>query len=142
VKLGDQRAQGMERGEFMGRTLEDLRIYQTAEELCDAVWDHVIRWDRFAKETVGRQLVHSPESIGSNIAEGYGRYHFREDITFLYYARGSAKETGFWLRRAERRRLMPPETRRVFLEQLSGFEPQLNAYINSVRRKAMNAAGG
>jgi four helix bundle protein len=78
----------------MGKTLEELRIYQAAEELCDAIWEQVIQWERFARDTAGRQLVEAADSIGANIAEGYGRYHFREDLTFLYYARGSAKETG------------------------------------------------
>jgi len=54
----------------------------------------------------------------------------------------TAEETGFWLRRAEQRQLMPPEACRMFLERLRGFEPQLNAYINSVRCKAKNATGG
>jgi hypothetical protein len=52
---GAQRARESGRGKFMGSTLEDLRIYRTAEEVCDAVWEHVIHWDRFAKETVGKQ---------------------------------------------------------------------------------------
>ncbi len=119
----------------MSKTLEDLRIYRAAEGLCDEIWDHVVKWDRFPKDTVGRQLVRAADSIGSNIAERYGRYHFREDITFLYYARGSAKETGFWLRRAQRRELMPPEICFEFMDRLAHFEPQLNAYINSVRSK-------
>jgi four helix bundle protein len=120
----------------MGKTLEEPRIYQVAEALCDEIWEHVIQWERFPRDTVGRQLVESADSIGANIAEGYGRYHFREDLTFLYYARGSTKETGHWIRRAERRDLIPPETCTKFMDRLRSLEPQLNAYINSIRRKA------
>lgn len=120
----------------MGKSLEDLRIFQTAESFCDAIWHEVIQWERFPRDTIGRQLVTSADSIGANIAEGYGRYHFREDIRFLYYARGSSKESLYWLRRAKNRSLLPPEKCTQFIDALTGLEPQLNAYINSVRRKA------
>jgi four helix bundle protein len=126
----------MGEGMAMGKTLEDLRIYRAAESLCDDIWHNVIGWERFARDTVGKQLVQSSDSIGANIAEGYGRYHFRDDIRFLYYARGSAKETGFWLRRAQNRGLIRPEKCSGFTEGLTLLEPQLNAYINSIRRNA------
>jgi hypothetical protein len=36
---------------------EKLRVYQLAEELSDKVWKIVLRWDFFARDTVGKQLV-------------------------------------------------------------------------------------
>jgi hypothetical protein len=52
---------------------ENLRIYQLAEKLSDNIWQSVGRWDNFAKDTVGKQLVRAADSIGANIAEGSGR---------------------------------------------------------------------
>lgn len=43
------------------------------------------------------QLFRSAASVPANIAEGYGRYHRREIIRFLYIARGSAEETRYHL---------------------------------------------
>jgi len=80
--------------------LEKLEIYQLAEILSDAIWDICHGWDRFARDTMGRQLVKAVGSIGANIAEGYGRYSFKENIQFCYYARGSLMETRHFLRRA------------------------------------------
>jgi len=39
--------------------VEDLDIYQMAEELSDRVWEICIKWDYFAKDTIGKQLVRS-----------------------------------------------------------------------------------
>ena len=52
---------------------EDLHIFQLAERLADEVWNIVNQWNYFDKDTVGKQLVGSADSIGANIAEGAGR---------------------------------------------------------------------
>ncbi|WP_313940727.1 MULTISPECIES: four helix bundle protein [Calothrix] len=49
---------------------ENLQVYQLAEKLADEIWNIVGKWDEFAKDTVGKQIVRSVDSIGANIAEG------------------------------------------------------------------------
>jgi len=39
------------------------------------------------------QIKRSSRSVGNNIAEGYGRFHFQENIQFCRIARGSLFET-------------------------------------------------
>jgi len=82
---------------------ENLRVYQFSEELADEVWSIVTKWDNFARDTVGKQLVRSTDSIGANIAEGEGRGSYRR---FIKIARGSLQETQHWLRRAFKRNLL------------------------------------
>jgi len=89
--------------------LEGLRIFRLAEKMADAIWEEVITWRPFARDTVGRELVRSADSVGANIAEGHGRFHYRDEITFDYYGRGSLKETRFWLRRAVARKILSEE---------------------------------
>ncbi len=36
---------------------ENLRVYQLAENLADQVWSIVVKWNVFARDTVGKQLV-------------------------------------------------------------------------------------
>jgi len=72
--------------------LEDLEVYQLAESFGDEIWDIVIGWDYFAKDTVGKQITRSADSISSNIAEGYGRFHYKENKNFCYFSRGSIIE--------------------------------------------------
>jgi len=45
------------------------------------------------KWSVNSQLRRSALSIPANIAEGYGRYYYQENIRFCYMARGSLEET-------------------------------------------------
>ena len=37
--------------------LDDLQVYQLAMNIGEGVWETVIRWDYFAKDTVGKQLT-------------------------------------------------------------------------------------
>ena len=45
------------------------------------------------KFSLTNQIKRSSRSVGSNIAEGYGRFHFQENIQFCRIARGSLFET-------------------------------------------------
>ncbi|MBK8965600.1 MAG: four helix bundle protein [Saprospiraceae bacterium] len=42
------------------------------------VWDLIVGWNSLAQKTVGEQFVRAADSIAANIAEGYGRYFFKE----------------------------------------------------------------
>jgi four helix bundle protein len=52
--------------------LEELKIYNISMEIGDEVWKMVDSWNRFEKETLGKQFVRAADSISLNIAEGYG----------------------------------------------------------------------
>jgi four helix bundle protein len=119
----------------MAEGLRGLRIYQLAEGLADEIWDEVLTWNPFARNTVGRQLVEASDSVGGNIAEGYGRYHYRDNRQFQFYARGSLEETGHWLRRAHRRKLISEGRYQYFMSKVEELAPQLNAYIRTLQRK-------
>ena len=113
--------------------VEDLDIYQMADDLADKVWDICIKWNYFAKDTIGKQLVRAADSISVNLAEGHGRYHFRDRLKFCYYARGSLEETKSWLSKAIRRKLIPPEIDKI--KQILEILPKkLNAYIGSIKK--------
>jgi four helix bundle protein len=117
------------------RSFEELRVYQAAEELADMVWCIVCKWDSLARDTIGKQIVRSADSIGANIAEGYGRGSFADNRRFVRIARGSLYETRHWLRRAFRRQLLTDEQIAVLRELVESLGPQLNAYLNSIGPK-------
>jgi four helix bundle protein len=120
----------------MAEGLMGLRIYQLAEALADEVWQEVIAWKPFARDTVGRQLVEAADSIGGNIAEGYGRYSYKENRQFQFYARGSLHETRHWLRRAHVRKLMSDIRCKELAAKVEELAPQLNAYIKTLERRS------
>src|SRR3990167_4323907 len=109
--------------------LEDLRVYQEADAIGDEVWAEVTKWAFFEKDTLGKQLARSADSISENIAESYGRTGTKDVINFLLYARGSMYETKDELRKAIRRNLIPPERGQPILNRLEALAPALNAYI-------------
>ena len=117
----------------MSRTnFENLRVYNLSEELADQIWTIVVRWSPFAKDTVGRQIVRSADSIGGNIAEGTGRYNFQDNRRFVKIARGSLNETQHFLRRAFKRGLLTPADVKKLKPLVDNLAPQLNSYLKSI----------
>jgi four helix bundle protein len=113
-------------------TLENLDVYNLAEEFSDEIWILVINWRDFEKSTIGKQLVRSADSISANIAEGYGRYFYKESKQFYFYARGSIQETKSWLSKCKRRKLIEASLAIVLLEKADLILFKLNAHIKFV----------
>jgi four helix bundle protein len=119
----------------MSRTnFEKLRVYKLAEELADEIWRIVLHWEEFPRNTVGRQIVRSADSIGANIAEGTGRYNFKDNQRFVKTARGSLNETQHFLRRAFQRKLLTAANIKKLKPLVDNLAPQLNAYLKSIGR--------
>jgi four helix bundle protein len=119
----------------MSRThFENLRVYKLSEELADEIWTIVIRWDAFAKDTVGKQIVRSADSVGANIAEGTGRHNFQDNRRFVKIARGSLNETQHFLRRAFKRNLLTSTDVKKLKPLVDNLAPQLNSYLKSIGR--------
>src|ERR1043166_662787 len=116
----------------MSISFEKLRVYELAEKLADTIWKVVRRWDYFAKDTVGKQMVRSADSIGANIAEGTGRGTYQDNRRFVRMARGSLNETQHWLRRAYKRRLISSARVKVIKPLIDELAPRLNAYLKSI----------
>jgi four helix bundle protein len=112
--------------------LEELRVYQPAEAVADAVWDVVSTWESFARDRVGRQLVRAADGIGANIAEGFGRGSFADNKRVVRIARGSLCETRYFLPRADQRSLLTPDQRKSLQPLLKALPPAFNAYVKSI----------
>ena len=111
---------------------ENLRVYQLSELLADEIWDVVVDWDRFARDTVGIQLVRAADSIGANIAEGTGRGSYADNRRFIRIARGSLRETQHFLRRAYKRKLITQQKVARIKPLVDELAPRLNAYLKSI----------
>ena len=117
----------MERTNF-----ENLRIYQLSEELSDNIWEIVVKWNRLAQDTVGKQLINAADSIGANIAEGTGRGSYADNRRFARIARGSLFEVKHWLRRAYKRELLSKNEVSKLQNLINELTPKLSAYIRSI----------
>lgn len=119
----------------MVNDFEEVKILNEAGDLGDLLWCEIIKWPEFAKETIGKQLVRSVDSIAANIAEAYGRYHYGEKIQFLYYARGSLFESKNWINRAANRALFSQEKHEEYAQSLTNIARQLNGFIRFLQKR-------
>ena len=112
--------------------IENLEIYKISISIGDKVWDIVSSWKYFEKDTIGKQLTRSADSISANISEGFGRFHYKDSKLFLYYARGSLFETKTWLSKAENRNRITPIQYKELDNQMNTLGIKLNNFINSI----------
>ena len=111
---------------------ESLRVYQLSELLADQIWTIVMKWNVFARDTVGKQLVRAADSIGANIAEGTGRGTFVDNRRFVRIARGSLNETQHFLRRAYKHKLLNDKDIQTLRPLVDELAPKLNSYLKSI----------
>ena len=118
----------------MEYTLEKLEVYNLAESFSDEIWNIVVQWKIFLRDTIGKQIVRSADSISSNIAEGYGRYYYNESKQFYFYPRGSIQETKSWLNKCNRRKVIEESKCKDLLQKAELILIKLNAYIKFVSK--------
>ncbi len=119
--------------------LKDLEVYQLSRKLSGVAWSIFCRLNFEDKKHIGDQFLRSADSIGANIAEGYGRYHYLDKVRFYYNARGSHFEAFIhWLELlAEREKISKTEynsiggTAQSLLIKLNNF---INTTTSHARR--------
>ena len=76
------------------RNFYELEVYKECRkfrnEVSILIKNHFPKKEKYKLED---QLMKSSRSITANIAEGYGRFHHKENIQFCRIARGSLNET-------------------------------------------------
>ena len=80
------------------------------------------------------QVIRSVRSINGNIAEGHGRFTFRDQLHFCIQARGSLSETMNHLIDAFDARYIPAEQLHYFKLKADEVGKLLNGYITYLRR--------
>ncbi len=89
---------------------KDLKVYQLARQLSTMAWKIYDPMSWQDKKIMGDQFITSTDSIGANIVEGYGRYHYLDKIMFYYISRASYNESIFhWLELLRERKMISQE---------------------------------
>ncbi len=81
------------------------------------------------------QLRRSCKSVGANIAEGHGRFYFRDNMRFCYNARRSLAETENHLIAACDLAYIPPDAYKKGRMLASEVHRLLNGYIAYLRSR-------
>ena len=112
--------------------LNNLEVYKLARELSRKGWEVYKNMDWQIKKIMGDQFISSLDSIGANIAEGYGRYHYLDQIKFYYNARGSLREgREHWLELLMERKITDEKTYQETKKISQDLSVRLNNFIAS-----------
>ena len=70
----------------------DLEVYRLSEELVIEIYELTKKFPGTELYGLSSQLRRAAVSIPVNIAEGFGRYHYKDRLRFLFNSRGSLVE--------------------------------------------------
>ncbi len=115
--------------------LNDIEAYKISLKLSNHVWETVLKWDYFAKDTVGRQFTRAVDSISANIAEGFGRYNKKDKIKFFRYSMGSVYESLDWNEKTHLRSLLNQDEYSFIFSELMQLPKSINSLILSTNKK-------
>ncbi len=119
--------------------LYELEVYQLARELSKLAWNVFERLVWEDKKVIEFQFIESADSIGANIAEGYGRFHYLDRIKFYYNCRGSYNEFRIhWLELLLERKKISQEEFEEIVQVCDKLQLKLNNFISSTYRSKSN----
>jgi four helix bundle protein len=117
--------------------LKDLEVYQLSRKLSSEAWRIFCRMNFEDKKHIGDQFLRAVDSIGANIAEGYGRYYYLDKVRFYYNSRGSHLEAfTHWLElMMEREKISVAEFKSIS-ETAIKLKIKMNNFITATAKNA------
>lgn len=120
------------------KSFEDLECWKSARELRIFVAQNIIpKFSIEEKYALTSQLRRSSRSVSDNIAEGYGRFHYQENIQFCRIARGSLCESLNQVITAKDENYIEEDLLKQFRERFERTKAILNGYINYLVKTKM-----
>ena len=115
----------------------ELDAWKKSRVLRNEIFELVKGFPTEEKYRLADQVIRSSRSIGNNIAEGHGRFHYVDSSKFLINARGSAAETIDHLIIALDEQYISDEVFQKFKNQIEECMKLINGYINYLRQQAI-----
>ena len=116
----------------------ELETWKQARKIRNIVSALVKKFPSEEKFRLTDQIIRCSRSIGNNIAEGHGRFHYQDNIRFCIIARGSLSETLDHMIVALDEELITEEFLKSFQEEYDQCLKLLNGYIQFIKRKKNN----
>lgn len=114
----------------------DLEVWKKARILRNNISELTKSFSSEEKYRLSDQIIRSSRSIGNNIAEGHGRFHYADAAKFLINARGSAAETIDHLIIALDNNFIDEKIFDSFKQDCEECMKMINGYINYLRKQA------
>jgi four helix bundle protein len=116
--------------------LKNLEVYKMSRQLSSIAWKIFCRMGYEDKKHIGDQFLRSVDSVGANIAEGYGRFHYLDKVRFYYNARASHFEAFVhWLELLSERERISPEEFETINKKATSLQVKLNNFITVTTKK-------
>ncbi len=120
--------------------LEDLEVWRITRDLRIKISKLCKKFPIEEKYRLTDQLLRSSRSVHNNIAEGFGRFHFQENIQFNRQARGSLFETMDHLICACDEGFIVTVELKEFQADFEKCLHKLNAYISYLKKAKQNSS--
>lgn len=118
--------------------LKDLDAYKLSREYSNKCWRIYRKLNWELRKIIGNQMITSVDSVGANIAEGYGRFHYLDKNKFYYNARGSLLESGHWIGLLFERNIIKEEEHFELIELKEKINAKTNGLIKSQYNRKNN----
>jgi four helix bundle protein len=119
--------------------LKNLEVYQLSRKLSAIAWKIFCRMNFEDKKHMGDQFLRAVDSVGANIAEGYGRFHYLDKVRFYYNSRASHYEAFIhWLELLFEREKISVEEFKSINETAQILQVKLNNFITSTSKNVRN----
>ena len=120
--------------------LKRLKVWVRAKDFALKIYKQVLPLlPAEEKWNLNQQLRRSSLSISANIAEGYGRFYYQDNVRFCYIARGSLDETLSHLTFALEMNYIAVELYKEFETEGEEIEKMLDGYIGFLKKSKQGA---
>jgi four helix bundle protein len=116
------------------KSFTELEVWKKARNLKNEIKELAQSFPPEEKFRLSDQIIRSSRSITATIAEGHGRYTFKDQVHFCIIARGSLSETHNHLIDALDCKYIDYEQLTSFKNKIEEIERLLNGYIAYLRK--------
>lgn len=116
-------------------TFETLEVWKKARELRKETAKFTQNLPDVEKYRLCDQMIRASRSVTANIAEGYGRFHYLENMRFCRHARGSLFELLDHFTVAQDEEYITDEQFEYFRNKIFEVVKILNGYIKYLKNR-------
>ena len=116
-------------------SLQELEVYRQSRLYRVDISTLTKSFPKEEKFRLSDQLIRASRSIPANIAEGYGRFHYQENIQFLRIARGSLFECKEHLACALDEKFIDKEKFEMLDKKFDQLLKLINGYIYYLKQR-------
>ncbi len=117
----------------------DLEVWQKCRDIRKKIWELCKNFPKEEKHRLSDQMIRASRSSTACIAEGYGRFHYQENIQYCRQSRGSLYELIDHVLVAEECKYMENTMSEKMIDEIKTAIRILNGYIKYLKdRKEAN----